>query len=402
LERPDGVAPTTRPSQRWLARLIDSRTNTQQSESALAAWTAYDVALFAGGLTLLHMTFYVMHPEAQLQDLLTLATVSLVLYAVAMWMARRGRQLGAALTVTIVSVVQILVGVSRLGWQSGLHLYLISTGVLVFVIFTERQAPLRWLFIGVSAVVFVVAQTLVEPLPSFPVSGSGMRFMFSINAVLTVLLVFTLAGLSHFRTSRARADAARLAARAARLANTDELTGLDNRRPIMRKLDDLGNLGGYCVAIGDIDHFKRLNDTYGHTCGDVALEQVASVLRARVRATDSVGRWGGEEFIVVLPDTKVDDARLLMERVRQAIAEAVVWCGQHDHEVTISIGVADGHKGPQWNNVVKRADDALYDAKVAGRNVVRVRPLERSLFDPFTLENPRVTRSGSGADLDAD
>jgi diguanylate cyclase (GGDEF)-like protein len=117
-----------------------------------------------------------------------------------------------------------------------------------------------------------------------------------------------------------------------------------------------------------------------------------------LRATDAVGRWGGEEFIVVLPRTGLEQAVALMEGLRAGVAAAEIDCVGHTHTVTISIGVADGDADGMSHHVVKRADDALYDAKVAGRNAVRTRGLDASpIVAPRqeSLSAARIRRHGN-------
>lgn len=170
-------------------------------------------------------------------------------------------------------------------------------------------------------------------------------------------------------------------ARLATLATTDPLTGLHNRRYFddhLRQLLELGRRGGRPVALAiiDVDHFKRVNDTWGHAVGDIVLVDVADVLRANARASDMVARLGGEEFAVVMPDTGPDAALRALERLREAIEaaphpEAPEMGGR---SITASVGVAvfpDDGGGPDV--LLTTADRALYAAKAAGRNrVVRL------------------------------
>lgn len=106
-------------------------------------------------------------------------------------------------------------------------------------------------------------------------------------------------------------------------------------------------MGNYCVAIADLDRFKDLNDAYGHACGDVVLAAVADRLRAQARVTDALGRWGGEEFILVMSDIAVDDAVVTMDRMRAAVGQELVPCDAHEHHVTMSACVRTGaRRGP--------------------------------------------------------
>ena len=120
------------------------------------------------------------------------------------------------------------------------------------------------------------------------------------------------------------------------------------------------------VVYLDIDHFKDVNDTYGHHVGDEVLVKVVRVLENRLRSGDMLGRWGGEEFIVMLPYTDLDNACKISEELRSAIEEERF--GMVDVTLTCSFGVTELEKGDDLDAIVKRADAALYRAKEAGRN----------------------------------
>jgi diguanylate cyclase (GGDEF)-like protein len=163
-----------------------------------------------------------------------------------------------------------------------------------------------------------------------------------------------------------------------RLAYLDELTALPNRRYLLRQLDALLSRSRrhrreIAVLMVDIDHFKALNDRDGHHAGDLALRTVAERLAERVRREDVVGRIGGEEFAVVLPDTGPAGAAAVAEDLRAGIAERTVPVGTRDAEVTISVGWAVW-EGEPLERLLTRADDALYAAKAAGRDRVAGAP----------------------------
>lgn len=165
------------------------------------------------------------------------------------------------------------------------------------------------------------------------------------------------------------------------LAVTDQLTGLHNRRYMNGQLDALvkrAGLGGDPVStlLIDIDHFKKINDGYGHDVGDEVLREFAVRLATNVRAIDLPCRFGGEEFVVVMPDTKLEDASRIAERIRLHVAGSPfrVMGGSELLTVTISIGVAatiGTEDKPE--TLLKRADEAVYEAKAAGRNRVIAR-----------------------------
>jgi diguanylate cyclase (GGDEF)-like protein len=153
-------------------------------------------------------------------------------------------------------------------------------------------------------------------------------------------------------------------------AFTDVLTGAANRRGLMQQLKEIhvraqqGGFG-YVVLMVDVDHFKAVNDQYGHAEGDQVLKRVAYSLREGLRVGDIVGRWGGEEFCVLLPRIRLAEAQALAERMTLQIAAT------GKPRVTVSIGVAEANAAQaDMEDVIRRADAALYQAKEAGRNRV--------------------------------
>ena len=159
------------------------------------------------------------------------------------------------------------------------------------------------------------------------------------------------------------------------LAMTDALTGLPNRRDVLGRLAaQLQAAEPACARlIIDIDHFKRVNDQHGHHAGDEVLRSVAAALRESCRDPISVGRFGGEEFLVLLPETRLDAALTVAERLRARIAQLDVSRWAPSAPVTISIGLAVAGPGDDSASLLRRADAALYDAKDAGRNQVVAR-----------------------------
>ncbi|WP_431016907.1 GGDEF domain-containing protein [Bradyrhizobium pachyrhizi] len=159
------------------------------------------------------------------------------------------------------------------------------------------------------------------------------------------------------------------------LAELDELTGTSNRRSIMRTLEEeiarCARNGSSCaVALIDLDHFKRINDVYGHPIGDEALRTFAIGMFANLRSVDRFGRYGGEEFLLVLPDLSQDQAMRALERLRAIIADLDWSAFSPGMRVTISAGVTTLKPRENSDTLLARADGALYAAKARGRNRV--------------------------------
>lgn len=162
-------------------------------------------------------------------------------------------------------------------------------------------------------------------------------------------------------------------------ALSDALTGLHNRRYLMERLkkETLRNdrkAGSFALAILDVDYFKSINDRFGHEAGDFALCQIAQAVQSSIREYDICGRWGGEEFLILLPDTELASAVQVAERIRQEIAQ--LHLGFLDSSTlphtTVSIGLSMHMPGEMYSATLDRADSALRNAKSAGRNRIEV------------------------------
>src|SRR5690606_15138651 len=155
------------------------------------------------------------------------------------------------------------------------------------------------------------------------------------------------------------------------LARTDMLTGINNRRAFFERSQQIiqyckRNQRPVCLLAMDVDHFKKINDTYGHAGGDEALKSVSDILCRQFRKADVCGRIGGEEFAVLLPDTQLIDAQVIAETLRSAIADAPLLLQGRKLSLTISVGVAAGTY--DLDTLLSRADAAMYRAKQEGRN----------------------------------
>lgn len=160
----------------------------------------------------------------------------------------------------------------------------------------------------------------------------------------------------------------------------DTLTGLLNRRAmdeeLVAEVQRSRRLGeSFSLLMLDADHFKQINDTRGHAAGDRALQHLATLLAAQMRDIDRLGRWGGEEFVVMLPGTAAADARNIAERLRERVEALPTRWKERPMPLTISIGIAQWqHGGDDLESLLGRADAALYKAKAAGRNRVVAEP----------------------------
>lgn len=299
----------------------------------------------------------------------SIAVVCVVALAVGLVYELRGGRETAAIYSQAAPILPVVLYAWIFSVEAGFGSYLFIGALGVPVLVPENRQRTRVVLVGLLIAATVLIQVVftrtgaVEPLPIHETTQLA-----TFNRVVMSIALFALALMLNrsVRVGR-RLDLDALALSEA-AANTDALTGLPNRRRVWAVVGDLAAANTrFSLSLVDIDHFKNFNDTYGHDVGDATLVHVAGVLAASTRADDVVGRWGGEEFVVILPGP-VEDARAAMDRVREVIAaDPVVDVGQR---VTVSAGVARHEVGEDPWHTLRRADRALYEAKRAGRDRV--------------------------------
>ncbi len=211
--------------------------------------------------------------------------------------------------------------------------------------------------------------------------GSAALEIVHFVLMATILPVVTVLG-AQLATTRAhlksKKDALEIALqRIQAMAIRDELTGLFNRRHMMEVLEQQTRRQErsgkpFTLCLIDLDHFKRINDTYGHGAGDEVLRHFAEIAQYTLRDTDVLARWGGEEFLLMLPDTPADAGSLSIERIRKSLMHAPLVPELPELHVTFSAGLMEFNQGDEMRTAIERADRALYQAKSDGRDCTRV------------------------------
>jgi diguanylate cyclase (GGDEF)-like protein len=241
--------------------------------------------------------------------------------------------------------------------------------VIVFCAFALR--PRQTLALAALATGLLLLACLVLGLRRPDSSGFGDELtnfgLAAIGIIAVALVSGDLARLRALLVSQ-RGQLQDALARIERAANTDELTDLLNRHGVRSRFGPGHEEPPLTLAVIDIDHFKRLNDTLGHDAGDAALRRFAEVARQSVRARDAVARWGGEEFLIVMPETALADAGRMLERLRQGLRAL----GGEGTPLTVSAGVVQQRPGESFDQMVGRADALMYQAKQAGRDAIRI------------------------------
>ncbi|MDB5916413.1 MAG: GGDEF-domain containing protein [Massilia sp.] len=229
-----------------------------------------------------------------------------------------------------------------------------------------------WLAMSCIAVTAIyLAQTFGVALPQHPVTDIELLYLLCHLGLYVVVVVFVL--LFELTKTQGFIKLEQALKIINELAIRDELTGSHNRRHLIGLIEHekertarLGSL--FCLCLLDIDLFKRINDTYGHSAGDKVLRDFAVSVQRQIRESDSFGRYGGEEFLLMLPETTMDEAMVLTERVRLSIENLSFDDIAPQLRVTVSMGLAEFRSGEPIAQTVARADEALYLAKSGGRN----------------------------------
>ncbi|HYM70170.1 MAG TPA: GGDEF domain-containing protein [bacterium] len=249
------------------------------------------------------------------------------------------------------------------------YAWLVVLAIVAFLFFDARTG--LWTTAAITAVLAAVgvARFLDGGASIGDLAGflDFERFMLYIGTVVAMLYA-----LAFVKTHLAEAH--ELTEQLTQLAYLDELTGVANRRHLAETLDvEIARAARYAHPLSiiqfDLDRFKQLNDTYGHAAGDAVLKETVRRMRRQLRLGDLLGRWGGEEFLVLLPETGLSNALAVADRMRRAMG---VRYFERVGRVTASFGVTTLHPGDTAASVVERTDEALYQAKAEGRDRVAV------------------------------
>lgn len=246
--------------------------------------------------------------------------------------------------------------------------------VLVFGIFSMnlRRARLSGVYtVGIMGAVMLY-KNATDPVV-YPATVELMHFVFVLTVVPTITTLSSQLTKMRQRLKNQKAELSDALARIQELATRDELTGLINRRQMNQVLLDhvaldKRNMVEFSVVLVDLDHFKCVNDTYGHGVGDEVLRNFGAQALRVLRETDVIARWGGEEFLLLMPEVPPGSPAIGIERLRGALANLQISVTVPELRIGFSAGVTTYRTGDSVQAVIERADRALYQAKAAGRN----------------------------------
>ena len=298
--------------------------------------------------------------------LAALSGVSVLAYAAAYWLIGQRRNKAAAVLVWAEVMLHAALGSLLIGWDSGFHYFLLIFIPALVVGSSRRWAvPLVGLLLTFYLGLYAACQALG---PLSPLQPWALQLAYGVNVLLVFGMFYAMA--AFYRATVIQAERRLLAA-----ATTDPLTGLANRAAFHQRAQSelaQGRRRGEPVSLmlADVDFFKRINDELGHEAGDLVLVSLADLMRQTLREVDVLARWGGEEFLVLLPSADVSKATAVAERLRQAVADARIDIGARTVQVTMSFGVAQVQEHHDLQLATQSADQALYGSKRDGRNRV--------------------------------
>lgn len=260
-------------------------------------------------------------------------------------------------------------------WECAVFSDVVSPGSIWFmtlpligIMLGSVRSALIWLIVSSMALVamhLILAGGVVFPIPA--AQYPHFLYIFSLIGASIAIAAFLLIVENARRVAFQRLRAANETI--SELAIRDALTGVYNRRHIVNEVSRAeAGARRFSLCLLDLDHFKSINDTYGHATGDEALRAVAIAIQNEVRMEDCFGRYGGEEFLLLLMDTDLDGSRQFLERIRRRIEALPVEGVTKTPGVTVSVGIAQYRPGEGYGQTINRADQALYGAKAAGRN----------------------------------
>ncbi len=303
------------------------------------------------------------------------ALISIVLYYSVMHLTYINRTYQAYYAIIPLTIFVIVMQVVLYGWWIGAQHFLFPLLVFTFLAnYTKwgHKIGLALLYCATRLGLYFFTQ-MHAPLYNF--SGEQGDVLQIVNTVCIMFQLCALIACTSMGTQEMERKLVKYNKKVEKLARLDTLTGLPNRRYAEERLKEIledsdKSKGFVNVAIGDIDFFKKVNDTYGHDAGDSVLASVASICKNELEGHGYVARWGGEEFLFVINGMNGDEAYVLLDNLRQTIQDRVIVHNAIEIQVTLTFGLEEYNDAQSFDDNIKKADEKLYQGKQNGRNQV--------------------------------
>lgn len=320
-----------------------------------------------------HFLFIPLFYKLGIPELAIVNVFSVLAWIASFLLNRAAFHFQAFVVVAIEAVIHAILATFFLGWDSGFYFYFFSTALYIFL---NHNQSYRVMMTQASLIFagFIGLHNYTHQ-PEFEVLLSAN--ILSVLYIMNLFVNFSAFGIQGYFFRKASIENEK---KMELLAITDPLTGLFNRRKMLELVENevvrfQRSKEPFLMAIADIDNFKEFNDNHGHDCGDYVLQKVSSSLQETLRKQDVVSRWGGEEFLIMLPNTDLEGGRQAFEKLREAISNTQYEYANKTVSITITLGISryDGHL--DIDETIKQADEALYKGKAEGRNRTIVVPV---------------------------
>ena len=302
-------------------------------------------------------------------------SLGIILFIFCLFLAQKKKIALIYILVLTYGLVSLLIAAFHLEWGMGFQNYLFVLIPLSYTfLYTETNYKKTFLlpFASLAATFSCYIACLLINNTVAPVTGAGIAVISvikAINALLIMLLLFVFVSMFILRLNAVNKKVQETTRELDIAANTDELTGLYNRHYIQQVIDDILNKKDeFHLVMCDIDHFKAINDTYGHSGGDVVLGEISRIILSSIRKNDYAVRWGGDEFLIVLSEASTQNAGIFVERLLQSVRGIEINYEGKNIKCTITAGIAKHDSGETLDDTLVRSDNNLYKGKAEGRN----------------------------------
>ena len=319
-----------------------------------------------------HTCYLMLFAMAGVTCMVMFNVCSVLFYAALILVTKKVKDKNLLVYATIAEIIIHAVAATIcVGLQSNFAMFLLMLIPLAFLMpNTYKQVPFVVLFVNVP-LYGVLNYYFTDPSHAlYDISGTSYQTIFYIINIVVgsfvliyISIIFTIMNTYYERKLRMQTKQLK------DMASTDPLTKLNNRRAMNLRLAEVSiSSDKYVIGIGDIDNFKRVNDTYGHDMGDVVLKGVAKILEETLPQGADAGRWGGEEFLFVIPNSDIESGKKTADEILKNISGMKFEYEGQEFCVTMTIGICEGVKDTSIDNMITRADERLYKGKNSGKN----------------------------------